>query len=273
MAAPRPLGDGRVVAFTPRLPGPLATLMLAEAGAEVIKIERPGSGDEARRGRPRFGADGVDFALLNRCKRSIEVDLKDAGARDALGPVLADADVVVHLGGENIAGRRSRGMLTCFTKMKLAVRPNMLDRSILIVGETGTGKELVSRAIHFNRQNIPWNQGTFTAINCAQYPPGSELLRSELFGHEKGAFTGADSRRIGRFESAEGGTIFLDEIGDMAPETQDKGLRVLEQREVDSVCSTRGLPNDVRVESATHRDLQNEVAAGGFRGALIYRVK
>ncbi|MCH2187079.1 sigma-54 dependent transcriptional regulator, partial [Myxococcota bacterium] len=142
------------------------------------------------------------------------------------------------------------------------------DLSVMIRGESGTGKELVAQAIHdtSTRKNKP-----FVAVNCAAIH--RELGESELFGHEKGAFTGADNRRLGRFEAADGGTIFLDEIGDMAPETQAKVLRVLEEKKLERVGSTRSLDVDVRVISATHRDLEAQVAQGGFREDLFYRLK
>lgn len=143
------------------------------------------------------------------------------------------------------------------------------DITVLIRGESGTGKELVARAIHERSANR--RQGSFVAMNCAALP--SELIESELFGHERGAFTGAAQQRKGKFESANGGTIFLDEVGDMSLSTQAKLLRVLEERKVERLGGTFSLPVDVRVISATNRDLEQAVAAGQFRADLYYRLR
>jgi len=141
------------------------------------------------------------------------------------------------------------------------------DLSVLIRGESGTGKELVAQALHqrSNRRARP-----FVAVNCAAI--SRELVESELFGHEKGAFTGADARRLGKFESANEGTIFLDEIGDMPHETQAKVLRVLQEKEFERVGGSSTVEVDVRVVAATHRDLEAEVQAGRFRDDLYYRL-
>jgi DNA-binding NtrC family response regulator len=135
------------------------------------------------------------------------------------------------------------------------------------MGETGTGKELIARALH---QRSPRSDGPFVTLNCAAVP--GELIESELFGHEKGSFTGAASRHIGKFEQAHRGTLFLDEIGDMPLAMQAKLLRVLEERQVERVGGDRPVPVDVRVIVATHRDLDKLVAAGGFRPDLYHRI-
>ena len=141
------------------------------------------------------------------------------------------------------------------------------DSTILILGESGTGKELVARTIHYNspRKNKP-----LIPINCGAIP--ETLLESELFGHEKGAFTGASTTRIGRFELADGGTIFLDEIGDMSPTLQVKLLRVLQQREFERVGGVRTIKVDVRIIAATNIDLEHAVHEGKFREDLYYRL-
>ena len=141
------------------------------------------------------------------------------------------------------------------------------DSTVLILGETGTGKELIARGIH-KRSNRA--DRAFIAVNCAAIP--ASLIASELFGHEKGAFTGATQRRLGRFESANEGTIFLDEVGDLPPEIQIALLRVLQEREIERVGSNKPFSIDVRVLAATNRDLNELVAEGKFRRDLLYRL-
>ena len=151
-----------------------------------------------------------------------------------------------------------------FALLEKAVQTNI---SVSISGETGTGKELVAKAIHYNskRKNKP-----FVAVNIAAIP--RDLIESELFGHEKGAFTGAITRRIGKFEEAEGGSIFLDEIGEMDPNLQAKLLRVLQEREITRIGGNAIIKLDVRVIAATHKDLAEEVKTARFREDLYYRL-
>ena len=151
--------------------------------------------------------------------------------------------------------------------LALAEKVASWDSTVLLLGETGTGKELVAQAIHrqSNRSDRP-----LIKVNCAALP--SELVASELFGHEKGAFTGALQQRIGRFEAANSGTIFLDEIAELSPEIQVALLRVLQEREFERVGGNRTIKTDVRVIAATNKDLHHEVSAGHFRMDLFYRL-
>jgi len=151
--------------------------------------------------------------------------------------------------------------------LALAAKVAPTDSNVLIAGETGTGKELIARAIHKRSKR---GERSFVGVNCAAIP--SSLIMSELFGHEKGAFTGAVQRRLGRFELAEGGTLFLDEVGDLPMETQIALLRVLQERQFERVGGTEVLRCDVRVITATNRDLHSAITAGSFRSDLYYRL-
>lgn len=166
-------------------------------------------------------------------------------------------------GGDLFVGR-SQGMLEVFKSIGRVSKQNV---TVLIRGESGTGKELVARALYqsSNRANKP-----FMAVNCAALP--DTLLESELFGHEKGAFTGAERRRIGKFEQCNGGTLFLDEVGDMSPLTQGKVLRLLQEQRFERVGGNDTIETDVRLIAATNRPLEQMVEAGTFRGDLFYRL-
>ncbi len=164
---------------------------------------------------------------------------------------------------DGIVGK-SRKMQEVFALMQQAAESNI---SVLIRGESGTGKELVAKSIHFNSRR---KSGPFVAVDCAAIP--ETLIESELFGHERGSFTGASTQRIGKFESADGGTIFLDEIGEMQPSLQAKLLRVLQEREIQRVGGTTNIAIDIRVIAATNKDLETAVKAGEFREDLFYRI-
>jgi DNA-binding NtrC family response regulator len=200
---------------------------------------------------------------------------------DELRLVVKNALETVRLRRENLTLRRrieiegvGRGALIGASGAMERVRSVIekvaeTDATILVRGESGTGKELVAREIH-ERSNSR-RRGQFVAVNCAALP--SELIESELFGHEKGAFTGAAARRQGKFEQANGGTLFLDEIGDMSANVQAKLLRALEERRIERLGGTDSIPVDVRIVSATHRPLEQDIAAGSFRADLFYRLR
>ena len=207
-----------------------------------------------------FGAGAVDYVtkpfdveeLLARIRTHLALRREIQGVRR---PKAAEPDAMV---GESPALARIRAAIA-------QVAPT--DSTVLIQGETGTGKELVARAIHDagRRRERP-----FVAVNCAALP--RELVESELFGHEKGAFTGAAQQRRGRFELAGGGTLLLDEVGELPPEAQAKLLRVLQERSFERVGGAQTLRADVRVIAATNRDLNAHVGSGGFRADLYYRL-
>ena len=189
---------------------------------------------------------------------------KDAEIEEMKGEVLRlRAELKAEFGFDSIIGN-SRSMRAMYSLMHSALGN---DITVLIQGESGTGKELVAKAIHFNS---PRREGPFVAVNCAAIP--ETLIESELFGHERGAFTGATARRVGQFEQANGGTVFLDEIGEMNPMAQAKLLRVLQEREIQRVGGTATIPVDVRVVAATHQDLRAAVDTGDFRDDLFYRI-
>jgi len=151
--------------------------------------------------------------------------------------------------------------------LEMIKRVSPTPATVLITGESGTGKELIARAIHKNSLR---KEGPFVVVNCAAF--SLNLLESELFGHEKGAFTGAIAQRIGRFEMAHGGTIFLDEIGEMDLSIQSKILRVIQEKEFERVGSSKNIKVDVRILAATNKDLKKELEAGSFRDDLFYRI-
>lgn len=192
---------------------------------------------------------------------SWEVDREREALRDERDQL--KRTVRAQYGFDNIVGHTT-SMRRVFEQVRLVSKWNT---TVLIRGETGTGKELIANAIHYNS---PRARGPFVKLNCASLP--ENLLESELFGHEKGAFTGAMQQRKGRFELAHGGTIFLDEIGEVSPAFQAKLLRVLQEGEIERVGGSQTIRIDVRVIAATHRDLEADVESGKFREDLYYRL-
>jgi len=193
----------------------------------------------------------MKVAALERRARTLEQSLNSARS-----------ELHHRYGFDQILGR-SAALRDALTR---AVQVAPTEATVLITGESGTGKELVARAIHYGS---PRADGPFLAVNCAALP--DTLLESELFGHERGAFTGADRQKPGRFELASGGTLFLDEAGDLSAPVQVKLLRVLQEREYQRVGGTATLKADIRLIAATNRDLNAEMAAGRFRSDLFYR--
>jgi Nif-specific regulatory protein len=202
-------------------------------------------------------ASMIAYDVKNRQRSRLETELltrENARLRHALGDRFRP---------ENIIGN-SKAMTEVYTKIQQVARA---DTTVLITGESGTGKELVASAIHYGS---PRCEGPFVKVNCAAL--NEHLLESELFGHEKGAFTGAVAARIGRIEEAEGGTLFLDEIGDFSQVVQVKLLRVLQERQYERVGSNEAKKADVRVVVATNRDLEAAIQEGAFRQDLYYRI-
>jgi DNA-binding NtrC family response regulator len=228
-------------------------VMITAHGSEKIAVEAMKLGAEDYVPKP-FDNDEIRLVVKRALERTV------LARENRILRARLDRD----LGFENLIGSGAAMRRVFATIQKVAET----DLTVLIRGESGTGKELVAQALH---EHSARKQGPFVAVNCAAI--SRELVESELFGHEKGAFTGAEARRVGRFEAAEGGTIFLDEIGDMAPETQAKVLRVLQERSFERVGGSKPLAVDVRVVAATHRDLEREVAEGRFREDLYYRLK
>lgn len=187
---------------------------------------------------------------------------KAIGAHNLISSVAASAPVLME------AGRKIIGNTAQMQKVfNIINRLSKVDTPVLIRGASGTGKELVARAIHFNSSR---KEARFVAINCSAIP--ENLFESELFGHEKGAFTGADQRKIGKFQYAEGGTLFLDELGDMPIHMQVKLLRVLQEKVFTPIGANREIESNVRIIAATNRPLEGMIQSGGFREDLYYRL-
>jgi DNA-binding NtrC family response regulator len=242
--------------------------------------------------RELAGAEGAPLVVMVTAYGSerVAVEAIKAGAYDYLSKPfeIDDLRLVVKNALETVALRRENRSLKERIQLEVAQRGALIgnseammrvrsmiekvaetDATVLVRGESGTGKELVARELH--ERSSHRRRGSFVAVNCAALP--SELIESELFGHEKGAFTGAAARRRGKFEQADGGTLFLDEIGDMSANVQAKLLRALEERRIERLGGSDSIPVDVRIVSATHRPLEQEIERGGFRADLFYRLQ
>ena len=240
----------------------LPVIVITAFGGSAAAIEAIRKGAYDYLTKP-FDLDEVLLTLKRALRqRTLAQEVKRLRAREAEesveSPVEPPSDDAPELIG------RSAAMRAVFKAIGLA---SATDATVLITGESGTGKELVATALH---RHSARSSGPFVRVNCGALPDG--LIESELFGHERGAFTGADRQKPGRFERAAGGTIFLDEIGELSQPAQAKILRVLQQREFERVGGTETLQSNARVVSATHRDLAAEVAAGRFREDLFYRL-
>ncbi|NKN32960.1 nif-specific transcriptional activator NifA [Marichromatium bheemlicum] len=250
----------RLNLYDPELPFIGVPIRLGEAGAVGVLAAQPLEGDALLEQRAHFlemVANLIGQAV--RLARRVEAEQRALREeRDTLRREVRGAH-----GFDSIIGRAA-AMRLVFEQVRQVAKWNT---TVLIRGESGTGKELIANAIHYNS---PRARGAFVRLNCAALP--DNLLESELFGHEKGAFTGAASQRKGRFEQADGGTLFLDEIGEISPAFQAKLLRVLQEGEFERVGGTRTLKVDVRVITATNRDLEGDVRDGGFREDLYYRL-
>jgi DNA-binding NtrC family response regulator len=224
-------------------------------------------------GSERMAVEAVKAGAYDYLSKPFELD--------DLRLVIKNAAETVQLRRENYSLRRrieversQRGALIGNSDAMQKVRAMIekvaeTDATVLVRGESGTGKELVARELH--ERNSVRRNASFVAVNCAALP--SELIESELFGHEKGAFTGAAARREGKFEQADSGTLFLDEIGDMSSNVQAKLLRALEERRIERLGANESIPVDVRIVSATHRPLEQEITNGNFRADLFYRLR
>jgi DNA-binding NtrC family response regulator len=269
-----------------------ALLKQTEPDLVLLDVNLPGmSGlDFLREIKSANGNAPLVIIVTAHGSERMAVEAVKAGAHDYLSKpfevddlrlVIKNAAETLQLRRENYSLRRrieversQRGALIGNSQSMQRVR-SMIDKvaetdaTVLVRGESGTGKELVARELH--ERNTVRRNGSFVAVNCAALP--SELIESELFGHEKGAFTGAAARREGKFEQADNGTLFLDEIGDMSANVQAKLLRALEERRIERLGSNESIPVDVRIVSATHRPLEQEIANGNFRADLFYRLR
>ena len=236
-----------------------ADLLLLDAGCDI-------AGALARLAAERIFLPVVAYGVA--CPPELAAAAIRAGAREFL-PLPPEAEVIAAILA--FAGDQ-RSDLVCADPLMI----ELLERArryaaaaacVLVTGESGTGKEMMARFLHRHSRRA---NGPFVAVNCAAIP--DNLLESELFGHERGAFTGAVGRRVGKFEEAHGGTLLLDEISEMEPRLQAKLLRAIQEREIDRVGGTRAVPVDIRLVATSNRDLGQAVAAGTFRADLLFRL-
>jgi DNA-binding NtrC family response regulator len=249
------------------------------SGLDFLR-ELSGSGEETppvimitAYGSERMAVEAIKTGAYDYLSKPFEVDELRLVVKNALETVRLKRENRTLLRRIEVEGER-RGSLLGDSEAIRRVRSMVekvaeTDATVLVRGESGTGKELVARELH--ERSSRRRRGAFVAVNCAALP--SELIESELFGHEKGAFTGAAARRRGKFEQADGGTLFLDEIGDMSANVQAKLLRALEERRIERLGGNESVPVDVRVVSATHRPLEQEIEKGTFRADLFYRLQ
>jgi DNA-binding NtrC family response regulator len=268
----------------------------AAARVAIARGAKLGHAEGVAAGLVRLRAEGADLVLVDlrhdvvwlvqalaaeriacpvvACGRAEDADAAvraiEGGARDFL-PLPPDADLIIAMLEAAGAAPQAEGPVArdpaMLAMLARAAQLARAEASVLLTGESGTGKEVMARHLHASSRRA---RGPFVALNCAALP--ESLLESELFGHEKGAFSGAVAARKGKFEQAEGGTLLLDEIGEMDPRLQAKILRVIQEREVDRLGGSAPLKVDVRLLAATHRDLRADVTAGRFREDLYFRL-
>src|SRR5437868_7229083 len=239
---------------TNKAEAPLVVIITAH-GSERLAVQAVKSGAHDYLAKP-FELDDLRLSVKNAVE-TIRLRRENRSLRRRIEIEGATRGALI---GASEAMRRVRAMIE-----KVAET----DATVLVRGESGTGKELVARELH--ERSTTRRSGAFVAVNCAALP--TELIESELFGHEKGAFTGAAARRKGKFEQANGGTLFLDEIGDMSSNVQAKLLRALEDRHIERLGGSESISVDVRIVSATHRPLEQEIEQGNFRADLFYRLR
>jgi DNA-binding NtrC family response regulator len=249
-----PHEDGmKLIARAKALSHPPVCILMTAYGSEELAVQAMKSGADDYIAKGRLQIEELELRIA-RALRGRNLEQENTSLRQQLD---------VKFGLENIIGQSPAMQAVLETVRSVAPAKS----TVLILGESGTGKELIAKAIH---QLSPRSKGPMVTVHCAALP--ATLLESELFGHEKGAFTGAHERRIGRFEQAHGGTLFLDEIGEIDPTVQIKLLRFLGERTFERLGSNKTLSSDVRLVTATNKDLAERVRSGAFREDLFFRL-